>query len=321
MALTFSVPDTELSLTLHNRRAEVVDNIFTGTPYLNAMREHGGVINEHGGLEIVQPLLMSKNTTAGSFSGFDVLDTTPQANETSAVYPWRMLYATIAISVEEEAKNEGKGRLINLVNQKIDDATMSLRDTLNSQCMAAQPAAGSKDLASTTEIMDNAPSADPPRTSSIGSIGNANTWWRNQATSGGSFTVADMNAVWNDVSDGIDFPNFLITNSTVYEYYENSQVGLIRYGDTRMADAGFDALLYKSKPIFWDAGMFSTGAIFYVNTKYFRLSIHPSLDFKTTDFIEPDNQAAKVAKIIFMGNQTCSNRRRVGTLSNITAPA
>jgi hypothetical protein len=103
MALTFSVPDTELSLTLHNRRAEVVDNIFTG------------VQNENGGLEIVQPLLMSKNTTAGSFSGFDILDTTPQNNETSAVFPWRMLYATISISVEEEAKNEGKGRLINLL--------------------------------------------------------------------------------------------------------------------------------------------------------------------------------------------------------------
>lgn len=76
MALSFSVPDTELSLTLHNRRAEVVDNIFQGTPFLNAMSTMGGVRTEDGGLELVVPLRLSKNTTAGSFSGYDILDTT-----------------------------------------------------------------------------------------------------------------------------------------------------------------------------------------------------------------------------------------------------
>ena len=321
MALTFSVPDTELSLTLHNRRAEVVDNIFTGTPYMNAMREHGGVKNEDGGNEIVQPLLMSKNTTAGSFSGFDILDTTPQNNETSAVFPWRLEYVTISISAEEEAKNEGKGRLINLVNQKIDDATISLRDKLNIHFMQDDPAAGSKDPASICEIIQEDPTTDPARTASIGSILDANTWWRNQATSGGAFTVADMNAMWNDVSDGVDFPNFLMTSSTVFEYYENSQVGLIRYGDTRMADAGFEALFYKSKPIFWDSQIAHTDEIYYINTNYYKIFIHPRMDFKTTDFIEPDNQAAKTAKILWMGSQACSNRRRTGTLHGITAPA
>ena len=321
MALTFSVPDTELSLTLHNRRPEVVDNIFTGTPFMNAMREHGGVKNEDGGYEIVQPVLMSKNTTATSFSGFDILDVTPQNNETSAVFPWRLEAVTISISAEEEAKNEGKGRLINLLNQKIDDATMSLRDKLNIHFLQAQPAAGSKDPTSITELIDEAPTADPARTAAIGSIGNANTWWRNQATDGGAFTIADMNAVWNDVSDGIDFPTFMMTSSTVFEYYENSQVGLIRYGDTRMADAGFDALFYKSKPIFWDSQVAHTDEIYFINTKYFKIFIHPRMDFRTTDFIEPDNQAAKTAKILWMGSLACSNRRRTGTLHGITAPA
>ena len=76
MALTFSVPDTELTATLHNRRAEVVDNIFRGTPYLMAMSTHGGVTTEDGGLAIVQPVRMAKNTARGCFRGYDILDTT-----------------------------------------------------------------------------------------------------------------------------------------------------------------------------------------------------------------------------------------------------
>jgi len=321
MALSFSVPDTELSLTLHNRRAEVVDNIFKGTPFLNALSRFGGVKTIDGGLEYVGPVRMSKNSTAGSFSGYDILDTTPQDNETSFRYPWAGEYATIAISWMEERKNQGRGRLLNLLNQKIDDATVSLRDKLNTHLLQAQPAAGSKDPASITEIIDEAPSADCNRTTSQGNLGNANTWWRNKATDAGAFTVADMNTFMNDVSDGSDFPNFILTYQTPFEYYENSQVGQIRYADTGSADAGFQNLLFKSVPILWDPALANTDEMYFINTKYFYLMTMAQGDFVTTDFIEPDNQAAKTAKILWMGQMACDNRRRCGTLHGITAPA
>jgi len=321
MALTFSVPDTEMSLTLANRRAEVVDNIFQGTPFLQAMSSMGGTRTEAGGNQLVTPLLMSKNSTAGSFQGYDILDTTPQDNETSATYDWTGEYATISVSWMENKKNEGPGRLVNLLNQKIDDAGMSIRDKLNVHLLQSQPAAGSKDPNSITEIIDEVPTADPSRTASIGGIGNANTWWRNQYTTGGAFTVADMNAMYNDVSDGADLPTFLLTSSTVFEYYENSQVGQIRYASADIADAGFQTLQYKSVPMIWDPQIGNTDEIYFINTKYFKLVTHSGGDFVTTEFIEPDNQAAKVAKILWMGQLECSNRRRVGTLHGITAPA
>ena len=51
------------------------------------------------------------------------LDVTPQDVETSAKWPWAGNYATISISFMEEKRNQGRGRLLNLLNQKIDDAT------------------------------------------------------------------------------------------------------------------------------------------------------------------------------------------------------
>lgn len=322
MALTFSVPDTELSLTLHNRRDEVVDNIFQGTPLLAALRDRGGVETMDGGLQLVEPLLISKNTTAGSFSGYDILDTTPQNNETSAIYDWAQLYATVSVSWTEEKKNQGRGRLINLVNQKIDDAGRSIRDQLNVQLMATQPALGSKDVNSITEIVDEDPTGDPARsTAPIGGISNSNTFWRNKVITGGAFAVADMNALWNDASDGAEFPDFLLTSSTVYEYYENSLVGQIRYEDSRMGDQGFQSLMFKRSPMIWDPQIGNTDEIYYWNTDYMKLKIMAGADFVTTDFIEPDNQAAKVAKILWMGQLTACNRRRLATLHGITAPA
>lgn len=321
MPLTFSVPDTELSLTLHNRRSGVVDNIFRGTPFLMAMSRFGGVETIDGGLEIVVPLRMSKNTTAGSFRDFDILDTSPQDNETSCRYAPTGMYATISISWMEEQRNQGRGRLVNLLNQKIDDAQDSLKDAFNIGLLAAQPSAGSKNVNSITEIIDEAPTADPPRTSAIGNIGNANTWWRNKATAGGAFSVSDMNTMYNDVSDGTDFPTFLLTSQTVFEYYEASLVGQIRYQDTRIGDAGFISLQYKNVPMLWDPQIGNTDEIYFINTKFTKISTYAGGDFKTEDFVTPDNQAAKTAKILWMGNLTCSNRRRNGTLHGITAPA
>jgi hypothetical protein len=319
--LNFSVPDTELSATLHNRRADVVDNIFQGTPFLMAMSTFGGVKTIDGGYECTIPLRMSKNSAVGSFADYDILDTTPQDVLTSARYQWAGEYATISISWMEERRNQGRGRLLNLLNQKIDDAGATIRDSINIKLLQAQPAAGSIDVNSITEIIDEAPSADCNRTTAQGSIGNSNTWWRNQATDGGAFTVADMNAIVNDISDGSEFPNFIISYSTPFEYYENSQVGQIRYGDTRVADAGFQNLLYKNIPFLWDPNVANTDEIYFINTKYFYLGTMAGGDFITTDFIEPDNQAAKVAKILWMGQLMSDNRRRLGTLHGITAPA
>lgn len=322
MALMYSVPDTELSATLHNRRAEVVDNIFKKGVFLNALRRYSAVDTLDGGLEIVQPLRFAKNTTVGSFDGYDLLDTTPQDVLTSVRYPWAQDYATITISMVEEKKNQGRGRLLNLLNQKIDDAETSARDLLNTQLLATAPASGSKDPISLQEIVQSVPTSSPARVASIGNIsGTAQSWWRNRATNGGAFSVSDMNTMYNSVSDGSDFPQFILTGQTVFEYYENSQVGQIRYSDTKMADAGFMNLLFKQTPIGWDPLIGISDSMFFLNFRHLQLKVMQGVDFMTTDFIEPDNQAAKTAKILFMGNLCCVARRRQGTLFSITAPA
>ena len=322
MAFTFSVPDTELSLTLQNRRAEIVDNIFRGTAFMSALRSKGAVDTVSGGLELVTPVRFAKNTSVQSFDSYDILDTTPQDNETSAKYPWAQIAATITLAWTEEKKNQGAGKLIDILNQKIDDARDTIRDAMNIQLTATAPASGSKDLISLAEIVQSSPGTNPSRTASIGAIsGSAQSWWRNKATSGGAFSVSDMNTMYNNVSDGIDPPTFMLSGQTVYEYYENSQVGQIRYSDTKMADAGFQNLMFKATPYMWEPLIGTTDSLYFLNSKYLRLQIMSGADFVTTPFVEPENQAAKTAKILFMGNLTCTARRRQGTLYSITAPA
>lgn len=324
MALAFSVPDTELSLTLANRRAQVVDQIFKGTAFLNLLRMKGAVDTVSGGNEMVVPLRFAKNTTFGSFDAYDILDTTPQDTETSAKFPWAQDYATITLAWTEEMKNQGRGKLIDILNQKIDDATDTIRDGLNTQLLQVAPGAASKDPISISEHVQSAPTTAPARLASVGGItcsSSANVWWRNKFTNGGSFSTSDMNTMYNNVSDGVEPPTCILTSQTVFEYYENSQVGQIRYADTKMADAGFQTLMFKAVPIAWEPLIGITDSMYFLNFKYLRLQLMMGADFITTDFVTPDNQAAKTAKLLWMGNLICSARRRQGTLFSITAPA
>lgn len=318
-SLSFDVPDTELSLTLHNRRAEVIDQIFRGTPFLNMLRQKGAVKTVDGGLQYVQPIRVSRNTTAGSFAGYDVLDTTPQENESSLVFDWAQMYATITISWVEQIKNRGRHQIINILNQKTDDAIDSLKDSFNTKLLQAETVAGLKDPISLQELLDTTPSTDPTLGASrIGNVSGASfSFWRNKIKDGEtSFAVSEMNTLYHDVSDGADFPTMILSHQTAYEAYENSLTDQIRYLDTKVADAGIPNLLYKAIPIFWDPNL-SVNRMYFINTKYLELIIQAGADFITTDFVTPDNQAAKTAKILWMGQLCVSNRRRQGVYFNI----
>jgi hypothetical protein len=52
------------------------------------------------------------------------------------------------------------------------------------------------------------------------------------------------------------------------------------------------------------------GTIFLINTNFYELFIDSQTDIITTPFIEPENQTAKTAKILFMGNAGVSNMRK-----------
>jgi hypothetical protein len=46
--------------------------------------------------------------------------------------------------------------------------------------------------------------------------------------------------------------------------------------------------------------------------------IDSQTDFVTTPFVEPENQTAKTAKVLFMGNTTISNPRKIGVADRIS---
>ena len=319
------VYDSLLSTTLRNYSRKMRDNIFLKFPFLNWLLSKDRVQHEDGGTHIMEHLLYGKNSTIKAYSDYEILDTTPQEGITMAQYNWKEYGGTIAISRAERRKNSGKQRLLGLLDAKTQQAEMSLKDKLTTDLFANITATPAKAIDGIFLHASNTPS-----TTTLGSVsGLTYSWWRNYQADVGAYAnnLEDkLRTGYNSASaGGADFPDGVLCSQTAYEYYESLGVGGKRFvNEQKTMDLGFEVLQYKGADMFWDGGMASnvpaTGeSIVLLNSGAIRLVIDSESDFVTTDFIEPENQTATVAKILAMLNLVTNNRRKLGLLHGIDA--
>jgi len=234
---------------------------------------------------------------------------------TQAKYSWKQYDASISISGLEERSNMGENRLIALLEAKIKQAEMSIRDRMSRDAFGDGTGNGSKNLTGLAALVS--------ATSSVGGIDPATyTWWKSTVTSSaGSFAATGldkMRTMFNTLSMGNDKPDFLITDQNVFEYFEKTLQPQERYTNTKAANTGFTTLSFKGVPLFFDRDC-TSGYLYMLNSQYLNLYVHQNADLTTTEFLKPVNQDCKTSHILFQGNLTTNNRRKHGVITGITA--
>lgn len=326
------------------------DNIFKESAFLAALRRFDAVQMQNGGERIRAPLMYGDNNTVKSHRGYDTLDTTPQDGFTTAFYEWCEIGGTISISRREERQNSGEAAIIGLLKSKIGQAEMTMREVLNTQLIQGTASSGTfvpgndaKDLLPLGYFLRKDNTANPTTGGNVGNISAAaNSWWRHHTAvfdSGSKDTGNDFAvnvSTWKGLNVGLKrlynfcsrgsggSPNLAVFDQVSYESYESSLDEKTRYMDTKMADMGFDTIKLRGATCIWDelvpsidtgdvagaAGF--VGTTFLLNTKFYKLIIDSETDIVTTPFVEPENQTAKTAKILFMGGPAVSNLRKHG---------
>lgn len=344
--------DALLSTTLFNYKKVMFDNIFQSSAFLAALRQYGGVEFVNGGERIQRLLMYETNTTFKSFRGYDIVDITPQDGMTSAFYPWAEIGGSISISRLEERQNSGENAIMSLMEQKTKQAEMSAKELVNTQLIVGTvsgatfvPGNDAKDLFPIGYFLRKDRTTDPTAGGNVGDIsGSTYSWWRHRSCNLGGASSNDDFAIntadsfvdlriglyrlYNWCSRGADGsgPNIILSDQVTYETYENGLDQLKRYGDDRLAQMGFDTVKLKGANMVWDestpdlasgTAAVTYGTAFFINTNFMKLVIDKESDFTTTPFLMNQNQTAKVAKILFMGNLTCSNLRKCGAARGI----
>jgi hypothetical protein len=346
--------DAILSTTLRNYSTKLKDNITKGNKVLAWLESKGRTRKVSGGHQIAEPLMHAQNGTADIFSGYGLLDTTPQDGITTAFFDWSQMSVSITISRKEERQNSGKAKILDLLQAKTMQAEVSLKELFNNSIVAGRIIAGSAQERILQRIgrLDSAAVGPLPigalidvttnRSVSVGNInGGTYSFWRNQATASTATTFVglknEMNQVYNNCIKGIaGAPDLLLGTQAAWETYwlalQNNERYIINEKKTVDVLGGSDALAFRSSAFIWDEvvpdpdtsynpvdalGTDTHATVYFINSQAMSFVTDSETDFITTDFVRPENQDAKVAQVMWMGATTISNRRKLGVLSSI----
>lgn len=319
--------DSLLSTTLANYRKQLTDNIFKSRVLLWWLTEKNKVRKLSGGVKIVEPTIYAEGQT-GSYGEWDAIQIVPQEGLTAAEFPWRQLFATIAISGLEEAQNNGKEAIINLLEAKIMQAEETMKANLNRMLYADGTGNSGKDFLGLAALIGNN-TTTPTTVGGIDSTDAGNVWWRSRVTSltGQPLTGLQgyLGTAFNGVSNGNDMIDGIFVGQTVYEAYEATLTPQVRYQDTKSANAGFSNLMFKQTPIYWDRDCPANTA-YGLNSKYIALVGHSDRWFEQSPFSDglaaqaggnATTVDARYSIITAFGNLTVRNRQAHFKLTGI----
>jgi len=313
-----------LTSTLQNFQPQLVDNFSDATPFNWCMTQNGRKRHLRGGTNIEVPLMYS-GSEVQAFDGYDRLETEPVEGMAPATFLWKKYTVPIVISKDHETDNMSESAIIDLVSAKVKQAEISFREELNNDLINNGLTGASEDASAVpnsmrvvglTDICQNATQARPYG----GIAGDTYTWWVNQyedvTSVFSTYGVDAMRTCYLNCSRGNDAPDLILCSQDVFELYEATLVSDKRFVNTNAADAGFESLMFRGCKIMFDRDVMAA-SMFFLNTNYLTLYVHPDVDMAPTPFREAENQWARYSRIFWKGALTCSNRARQGLLTNL----
>ena len=333
------------------------DNISREVKYWAWLRGNGRIRRVDGGERAQYPIMWEQNATADIYDGYGLLDVTPQDGMTSAFYPWSQLSVSVKISRKEERQNSGRHRLLNLLEQKVMQAEVSLQELVNNCIVSGRITSGTStadgEFSRRVGNLDSSAEGPLPLSAIIdsdstrartdmGDIDPAvHAFWRNQVLSSTATSFAgyrqEMMDMYLRCSRGRGGrPDLIIMDENSWRTYWASLEHKERYEvtDPRIIDilGGTDMLAFRGATIIWDEvvpdaetnadvvdgiGTIGAGTAYYTNSQNMEIVIDSGTDFISTEFVRPENQDARTSQILIMLTTGTNNRRKQGVLKGI----
>lgn len=315
MALTY---DEIQSLTNKYIWPKVIDNAYKSNALFTRLYKKKVMVD--GGEFLSIPLLYDDNDAQGSYSGYDVLSTTPNEQITAATFQWKQLYSTLAFSGLEMIKNSGKFAVVNLLKSKRDNCVASLKYMIGTQVHSDGTGNGSKDVTGLQAVIAATGTSyggilDTDITSGL--------WLAKRDTSTTTLTLAAMTKLYGQATEDSNMPDLGITSQAVLDKYETLLQPQQRFTSSVEVDGGFHGLKFKGIPIVADSKTPGSGGgtednyLYFLNTKYLFWYTHPERDFYSRPKIEIATQDAFVEQKLIAGNIACNNRRFQAVMTTI----
>lgn len=348
--------DSLFGTSLAAYRKKLFDNIgATNAFFFEVIR--GELYKSQDGGSYIQIPAMYGLQNAGWYDGYDELATIPVDGVTDTIWQWRQIAAAIVYSMKEVKQNkqrlislvetrikQAEMGLQEAFSQALMWGSANQAGTLKTPFV--DPVTGATAIEPLWEIITNTPTA----TATIGNIDQGTaTWWRNKYKASGATTydafMLEVDSIFNSCALGSGGkPKLVLMDQTTYELFVHSVYQKYRYTANKVDEAyPFENIVYKGAHFVMDdkvpdlengivptttAGAgdpasLTAGTAAFINPEFFNMTYESDSDFamlkddKGQTFFKPTNGDSRVGHCAWMGNITCSARRKQGVMDSI----
>lgn len=312
--------DTMFTSTWNYRKKKATEQAFLKTPLIFWFRQKDRIENITGHTRIEIPVEYGSNDTVRWISKGDTVPISDAEYITMAYEDWKYVSVTIPRYWEDDQKNRGEAKMISLIDTKLGAAERALNEEF--EAMLNGDGSGPKEPNGLQNLISSTPTLGTLHGLSRVDL----SWWRNQQkTSSGSssiYLIQDMRTSLNNLLrySGSETKDIVImTTQAIFEYYEDECYEMKQLSNTMLADAGFETVNFRGKPIIWGPSSVE-GNMYFINPSYIKMICDQTYWMDMTDWKPIPNQPNdKVAQIVCVMNTTCSRPVCQLVLTGITA--
>lgn len=276
--------------------------------------ERMGVFESINGAPLNEVALDYKRNDGAEFQTTDLAQVSTVKTDvlTAGQFVNAQLQVPIVWSKKDEMENSAPNQKVALVKQLLENAINSHDDVIEQAIFVTD----------TNGFLGLPTIATAAGTGSLHGIDSTlETWWRNGAgtyLTAGTDLLAKMTTLFNALSKGSGSslaPKMIVSDAGSQALYEATQTSLIRYNDTREADAGFKILAFKTAR--YSFSQYGTTSIYMLNPKSFRITKVKGAFRLLGDTVEFVDQAGYIRKIYTLAQTKVNNRSRIGVLARV----
>ena len=323
-----------LTVTTRDKFLSVLkDNVYDLMPTWKVLSAKDRVKDYTGGTALAWDVVAARHKPAGLFRGYSVIPNQPANPVVQAKLVNANYVATVSISKEEMLLNRGNmEKLIDILKTQMQNAEDTLSELLTQGMFGDGTAVGEFQVIQGLKAAIKADNtyANIDRTAA------GNAFWKANVDST-AYTVLDMKDQTSPsympyVMQGSYLaashkgsPDLIVTDKANFKLYQIiAQMTNLRF-DNKEANLGFDSVAFGPgvQLIFDD--YCPASYMFFLNTKDWTLYVIPeaNLDFDKNEegsiWLQPTDQLAKLAHIIWMGQLRLDTPRRQAVLTSLGA--
>ena len=323
MAFANSAITDIIATTIQSRSGELADNLTQNNAILQRLNSKGNVRPFSGGNVILEEIFYDDTATnnANSYSGYEVLNISPDSPISAAQYKIAQYAASVTMSGLEMLQNSSKEAIIDLIDGRMQVSEARLLNRISGDLYGDGTGNGGKNIDGLAAAI-----AVSPTTGTYGGINRANfTFWRNQITTGAtsSTMLAKMTEAAIKQIRGTDKADLYIAGNNLYQFFVNALQAIQRITTEESGAAGFASLKFygggTSADVVLGGGIGAqenTNYMYLLNTNYIFFRPHKERNFVPIGGErQAINQDAIVKLYGFAGNMTTSNAQLQGLLT------